>query len=34
MNKGKLITRIVCIFLALLMISGVVVMAINLISNL
>ena len=33
MNKGKLITRIVCIFLALLMLAGVVVMAIQLIGN-
>jgi len=33
MNR-KLITKIICIILALLMVSGVVVMAINLIGNL
>lgn len=34
MNKRKLITRVVCIFLALLMVAGVVVMAIDIIRNL
>ena len=33
MNKRKLVTRVVCIFLALLMVAGVVVMAVNLIGN-
>lgn len=33
MNKRKLITRVVCIFLALLMVAGVIVMAVNLIGN-
>ena len=33
MNKRKLLTRIVCIFLALLMVAGVAAMAIQLIGN-
>lgn len=33
MNKRKLITRIVCIFLALLMIAGVIAMTVTLMGN-
>ena len=33
MNKRKLITRIVCIFLALLMVAGVIAMTVTLMVN-